>query len=118
MVYISIGAACNVTYQIGKHRHRGETLFFDWLITSMLSVIEILGCNNIDRILYSENIVRDANTPLHKGMSRTIIKSLDSCISIHDISSSFSDEDRQDFINKYKRRYYRIIQYIKSEKYI
>jgi hypothetical protein len=38
MKYIGIGKYCNVKYQINKHKHNGETLFFDWLMISMNSV--------------------------------------------------------------------------------
>ncbi len=47
MKYISIGDACCVKYNIDKYRGNSETLFFDWLMTSMDSVIEILNCNDI-----------------------------------------------------------------------
>ena len=54
MVFISIGTACNVKNQIDKHTGKKETLFFDWLMTDMNSVISILKCNNIDEIFKSE----------------------------------------------------------------
>ena len=118
MVYISIGSACNVKYQIDKHKHKLETLFFDWLMTSMNSVIEILSCNDIYSILYFDNIIRDINYPYHSNNSQIIIKSLNRCVSIHDISRNFTDKDIFEFIDKYKRRFDRIIQYIKSKEKI
>jgi hypothetical protein len=118
MVYISIGCACNVKYQIDKHKHKLETLFFDWLMTSMKSVIEILGCDDINNILYFDNIIRDQDNPFWDGHSRIIIRSLDYCVSIHDILCDFTDKDILDFIEKYKRRFNRIIEYIKSDEKI
>lgn len=119
MVYISIGESCAVKYQIDKHKHKIETLFFDRLITSMKSVIEILSCNDINKILYYDNIIRDANNPIHQcNMSRILIKSLDKCISIHDINPEYIDSDIFEFIDKYKRRFNRIIEYIMSEEHI
>ena len=50
-VFISIGYVCNVKYQIDKYRDKKETLFFDYLMTHMDSVISILSCKNIDDIL-------------------------------------------------------------------
>jgi hypothetical protein len=35
MKYISIGSNCCVKYNIDKYRSNNETLFFDWLMTSM-----------------------------------------------------------------------------------
>lgn len=118
MKYISIGNACSVKYNIDKYRGKSETLFFDWLMTSMDSVIEILNCNNINNILYPDNIVRDLNTPHHCDNSRIVIKSLNFCVSIHDLSKNYTDNDVLDFIDKYSRRFKRIIEYIKSNEQI
>lgn len=118
MKYISIGTACNVKYNIDKYRGKSETLFFDWLMTSMDSVIEILNCKNINNILYSDNIVRDLNNPYHNNNSRIVIDSLNYCVSIHDLSKNYTDNDVLDFIDKYSRRFKRIIEYIKSNEQI
>ena len=118
MKYISIGYKCSVKYNIDKYRGASETLFFDRLMTSMDSVIEILNCNNINNILYSDNIVRDLNNPYHYNNSRIVIKSLNWCVSIHDLSKNYTDNDVLDFIDKYSRRFKRIIEYIKSNEQI
>jgi len=114
MKYISIGNACSVKYNIDKYRGKSETLFFDWLMTEMNSVIEILECNNINNILYLENIIRDVNNPYILENSRIVIKSLNHCVSIHDLPRNYTDNDILDFIDKYSRRFNRIVQYIKS----
>ena len=119
MKYISIGNTCSVKYNINKYRGTSETLFFDWLMTSMDSVIEILNCNNINNILYSDNIVKDlTNQHLDITNSRIFIKSLNYCVSIHDLSPTYTDNDVLDFIDKYSRRFERIIEYIKSNEQI
>jgi hypothetical protein len=118
MVYISIGVACTVKHQIDKHKKKIETLFFDWLMTSMTSVIEVLRCEDISTILNFDNIVRDANTPYHRDMSRILIKSLNYCVSIHDFKKWYNDKHIHEFIDKYTRRFNRIIQYIKSDEKI
>lgn len=118
MKYISIGNACPVKYNIDKYRGKSETLFFDWLMTSMNSIIDILGCDNIDNILYFDNIIRDINNPYKDENSRIIIKSLDFCVSIHDLPINYTDNDILGFIYKYKRRFNRIIEYIKSNEKI
>ena len=87
-------------------------------MTSMDSVIEILNCNNINTILYSDNIVRDLNNPSNSNNSRIIIKSLNFCVSIHDLGKNYTDNDVLDFIDKYSRRFKRIIEYIKSNEQI
>ena len=118
MKYISIGSSCSVKYNIYKYRDKGETLFFDWLVTSMKSIIDILGCDDINNILYFDNIIRDINEPYSGENSKIIIKSLDLCFSIHDLPINYTDNDILDFIDKYKRRFNRIIEYIKSNKKI
>ncbi len=115
MVYISIGTACNVKYQIDRCKGKSETLFFDWLMTSMSSVIEILSCDDITKILYVDNCIRDPDEPFHSNNSRILVKSLDFCVSIHDLKREFNDNDLNEFIDKYKRRFNRILEFIKSE---
>lgn len=117
MKYISIGCACNVKYQIDKHKHKIKTLFFDWLMTSMNSVITILNCNNIDNLLYFDNIIED-NTRNCGNNSCVVIKSLDLCVSIHDLMRDYTKDDVLEFIGKYKRRFERVVKYIKSDEKI
>jgi hypothetical protein len=118
MKYISIGSACTVKYNIDKYKGNCETLFFDWLMTSMNSVIDILGSDNINNILYFDNIIRDINNQCGNTNSTIIIKSLNYCYSIHDLPISYTDNDILDFIDKYTRRFNRIIEYIKSNEKI
>ncbi len=117
--YISIGNACNVKYQIDKHRGKKETLFFDWLMTDMFSVISILNSyNNIDELLNFANIIKCPDNPTHGNYSRILIKSLPFCVSIHDIGIDVTEKDINKFIEKYKRRLNRIVNYIKSNEKI
>ena len=118
MKYISIGMCCNVKYQIDNHKHKDETLFFDWLMISMNSVVEILSTPDINNILYFDNITRDVNIPYHNKNSSIVIKSLDYCVSIHDLLRDYTDSDVFEYIDKYKRRYDRIMEYIKSDEKI
>jgi hypothetical protein len=118
MVYISIGNACNVKYQISKHKHQSQTLFFDRLMTTMSAVIDIFSCQDINHILFFDNIQRDIHNPFHLHNSRIIVKTLNYCISIHDIKREFTDTDVFEFIDKYKRRFNRMIQIIQSTEQI
>jgi hypothetical protein len=118
MKYISIGDTCAVKYNIEKYIGNSETLFFDRLITSMNSVIDILDCEDIKDIYYFENIIRDIKNP-YKGENSIInIKSLEKCCSIHDLAINYTDNDVINFIDKYTRRFNRIIEYIKSNEKI
>ena len=113
MKYISIGPACTTKYQIDEHKGKSETLFFDWLMTSMDSVIKIIDCKDINSILYADNIIRDPINPYHHNNSRIRINSLD-CVSIHDLGTEYTQDDVTEFIEKYKRRFYRILEIIQS----
>jgi hypothetical protein len=114
MRFISIGRACNVKHQIDKHIGKSETLFFDWLITDIASVIKLLRCTSIEDILNIDSIKVDPDRPIVDSNSRILITSLPKCISIHDIPVNSSEKDIIEFIDKYKRRYQRIIDIINS----
>lgn len=119
MKYISIGKSCCVKYQIDKIIQKSESLFFDNLMTSMNAVIDILNSPDINNILHFENIITDPiNNADPINNRRVSIKSLDYCISIHDIKKNFTSDDIFKFIEKYKRRFNRIIEYIKSNETI
>jgi hypothetical protein len=113
MKYISLGDACSVKYNLDKYKGGSETLFFDWLMTSINSVINILSCDNIKDILYFENIIKDI-TNSSSTHAKISIKSLDYFCSIHDVPTNHTDKDIFDFIDKYTRRFNRIIEYVKS----
>ena len=115
-MFISIGNACDVKYNIDKFTGSKETLFFDWLMTDMNSVNTILGIDKIDNILFFENIIRNKKNPTSHNNSRIIIKSLSYCESIHDVPILYNSSHINKFIGKYKRRYNRIIQIILKNK--
>ena len=114
MHVISIGSECNVKHQIDKHIGKSETLFFDWLMADIASVIKLLKCKSIDDILNINSVKVDQVTPIVESNSRILITSLPNCISIHDSPINPSEKDISDFIDKYKRRYQRIIDIINS----
>ena len=87
-------------------------------MSSMNTVTELLSCDDINKILYFDNIVRDINNPFHQTNSRIIIKSMDCFISIHDLPFDYTNNDILNFIDMCKRRYNRIIEYIKSDEKI
>jgi hypothetical protein len=112
MRYISIGSKCNVKSQIDRHVGKNETHLFDWLGTDMESVIQILQCDDINNIFNHDNVVNDVKVPNTRSNSRVIIKNLSYCVSIHDLRLHYKKKDVDDFIDKYKRRFERLIQLI------
>ena len=116
MLCLSVGKNCSVKYNIDKYIGTDYTYFFDWLITDMDSVNEIMGINNIEDILNIDNIIQDELKKIHNQNSQIMIKSLSKCISIHDIPIEYNLTDIEYFIDKYVRRYNRIIEHIKYNK--
>lgn len=82
----------------------------------MESVNKILGTNNICSILFFKNIIQNPKNPKHNFNSRINIKSLSFCESIHDIPLSYNSSHINNFIEKYKRRFNRIIKTILNNK--
>ena len=76
-MFISIGNACDVKYNIDKFTGSKETLFFDWLMTDMNSVNTILGIDKIDNILFFENIIQNQHNPTIHNNSIINIKIVD-----------------------------------------
>jgi ABC-type molybdate transport system substrate-binding protein len=114
--YISLGKACNVRHQIDLYIGKSETLFFDWLITDTNSVIEIFNSyKDIETILFFDNAIKNPNKIPLGVNSRILIKSLSYCESIHDLKIEYTDKDITEFLEKYKRRFARLIDYIKSD---
>ena len=106
--FISLGNNCSIKYNIDIHIGKKQTLFFDWLITDMKSVNELLSCSNIDNIININSIHRIGGNS-SKNLSKISIKTLSKCISIHDLPLKYSNNEANDFVNKYKQRYFRII---------
>ncbi len=119
MRYISIGRNCNVKFQINKHKPKQETHIFDWLGTDMDSVIQILQCKDIDEIFNHDNIVEDnKNNTDKRTRPRIILKNLPYCVSIHDLHVRYKKTDVDNFIDKYKRRFKRLIDLIQENEKI
>lgn len=115
-IFISIGETCTIKGNIDTYIGSKETLFFDWLISDMNGVNEILASDDINNILFYENIIQNPNNLQNDKYARIIIKSLSSCESIHDVPINFNSGTIYEYIKRYKRRYHRIINFIKNIK--
>ena len=127
MLYISLGPSCAVRYQIDQHRKRHSlptqaTQFFDWLITSNRAILTLLACVDISTLLRNspdciqksgEKTVSDA-----KKTSRLCMTKIDHIESIHDVSVKCSPEEMDAFVEKYIRRYHRLIHSIRESTHI
>ena len=105
------GNACAVHESITNYTSTSnKTLFFDWLVTSMKSVNQLL--ENTPIIFETESI-----RPNTLNTTSINFKNFDLLISHHDIHD-FNDNSISEITNKYIRRYERLINTIKEQKNI
>lgn len=114
-MFISIGTNCLIRIRLDIRYGKQETLFFDWLITDFESVIKIFKMyNKFDELFFPDSIVQcQIDKP-----NRYKISTLTQCVSIHDFKQIPTRADILDFIEKYRRRINRIIEFIKGDKKI
>ena len=117
MNLISLGGACVTKFQITNYKINNfidnkETNLFDWVISIFQNILDILSTDNINNIFNIDNII---HYELNGDQCRIGFKPLDYFLSIHDLSNSYTDSDLHEFIDKYKRRYERMINIIKND---
>ncbi len=109
------GPACAIATSIKKYFYNDskQTDMFDYLEISLLSIIQILSLNHdiiIDAISNNNTFVPNIN-----GCQTVTFNNFDKVISHHDLKENYNMEDYKEFIEKYKRRYYRLIECLKTE---
>ena len=103
--------ACAIKQSIINYTSiKDETQFFDWLVASMKSVNEVLEGYPI---LFENNYIY----PNALNTTSINFKNFDLLVSHHDIDK-FNDNSINEMIEKYTRRYKRLINKIKDEKII
>ena len=94
-----------------------ETQLFDWLLTDLNSIVMIFETNNIEELINMNNISIRSN---HVWLKGCYFKS------IHDIKKRHAFNTYQEYINnikinfidKYIRRYYRLINILSTTDYL
>lgn len=115
MHWISLGHSCMMTFYLRKFGlQRGETHFFDWIVTSQKTVNEVLETKDIRSAL--ENDI-EFDEELFEGHKAFICKRFDLLRCVHDLPH---DGDRPElfkkfFVDKYVRRYERLIELIRNQ---
>lgn len=112
------GPACAIATSIKKYFYNGskQTDMFDYLEISLLSIIQILllkdnSDNNIINTITNNNTF----SPNVNGCQTVTFNNFDRIISHHDLKEKYDKCDYIEFIDKYKRRYYRLIECLKTE---
>ena len=106
------GPACAVAVSIKKYYNNNyKTNFFDFLEVSLLSIIQVLQTEDIDNILRGNNKIILNND----DKNSVFFNNFDKMISHHDLLKIYTESDYNNLIDKYKRRYHRLINSIKEE---
>jgi len=109
------GPACAIATSIKKYFYNGskQTDMFDYLEISLLSIIQILSLNsdNISDDISNNNIFSPNINQCHT----VTFNNFDRIISHHDLKENYDKCDYNEFIEKYKRRYNRLIECLKTE---
>jgi len=119
-MYISLGSACNVKYQIDKHTNNSQpTHFFDWLMTSFETVNQLISATSIAPYLDPATFKVESRTSVTRPRriitrSTITLSALHSCVSIHDIVGNYDKAAIDAFVEKYTRRYVRLLEEIRS----
>lgn len=104
------GFACAVVTSIKKYYNNNyQTQMFDYLVCSLNTINNILKTTNVNNIINNLEI-----TPIN-DKSCVKFKNYDNLISYHDLLNPYNINDYNNFIEKYKRRYIRLLEIIKSE---
>ena len=116
-IFISIGRKCGVRYNIEKFIGKKETHFFDWLITDMKSVNTIFKTNDINNLINLSTIKKDEKNPygFTKNNYRYHFTSFSHCESLHDVPSKSGKRQEIALVQRYLRRYHRLIKLIKND---
>jgi hypothetical protein len=125
-VYISLGRRCDVAHNIKKFNLNNnkfkKTNFFDWLRCDFKCMLEILKLKQPNILLNKNNIVIDKELFRVDSNVSITFDNFDkqnlTCLSHHDINlHNFEINPKREltlFIKKYKRRFYRFLDLIKS----
>ena len=125
--FVSLGRNCCVAYNIKKYINNAyPTHFFDWLRTDFKCVLQILNSRTIDMMFNSKNYILDKNLFKKDGTVGITLKNFENnglcLLSHHDVFTSTdssdhddTDEQLQNFSDKYKRRYNRLINLIETQ---
>jgi hypothetical protein len=125
MKFISLGRHCDIAFNIKKYiESDAPTHFFDWSRTDFKCVLDILNIRCIDQILNIENIRIDKESFAYNNDICLTLKNIEkknlNLLFYRDIIlENYNDEEMNDklvqFIEKYKRRFNRLIELIESK---
>lgn len=108
--YEDAGYACSIGTSI-KKKYKQATNFFDFLVVDMKTINHILTLKDLN--LLTQNFKFEDQT---KKENKTLIwNHFSKMISYHDLKTNFNQDSLKEFINKYLRRYYRLMNDLYNE---
>ncbi len=113
-MFISIGSDCSTRHHIQTYNgvQSQQTLFFDWLLVDMESVIQLFThYADFDTYFSQQNFV---SRGLSKFNSHMVFTPVSRCEFLHDLRMNYTQIQFDEFIDKYRRRFARILDYIHS----
>lgn len=108
------GPACAIACSIKQYFYNNQyqTNMFDYLEISLRSIIQILILNLVDIEYLSENNKIYLN---HNDVNSVQFNNFDKIISHHDLKKDYDMNDYSNFIEKYKRRFHRLLNDINNQ---
>jgi hypothetical protein len=108
------GPACAIACAIKQYFYNNnyQTNMFDYLEISLLAIIQVLLLNPPDIEYLSDNNEISLNIDDNNSVK---FKNFDKIISHHDLKKDYNSIDYSNFIEKYKRRYHRLVNDIKNQ---
>jgi len=110
------GPACAIACSIKKHFYNNnyETNMFDFLEVSLESIIKVLSINN--KLNIEDYLTNNYDVIVNSdGNNSVFFNNFDKLISHHDLILNYNEDIFNIFIEKYKRRYNRLINHILNE---
>jgi hypothetical protein len=121
MEIVSLGNNCAIAYQLKRYNLRNNAYPFDWLKIKDFSDLNKILDNDFEEIFHKENFklknVSDKFPIENYKDDISYIYENNNIQFCHDFSSDF-EKSYQNFVDKYKRRVYRLYDLIHSDKEI
>ncbi len=122
--FISLGYTCTIAHNINLYLGKGKTNMFDWVRTDFDVILDILNVENIKDLFNVNNFELDKKLFAHDNNLTISLKNFNEkglCYLFHHeiLLSQFTYETEtqklNEFIDKYIRRYNRLIEMIKND---
>jgi hypothetical protein len=114
--FISLGEACDVKYQIlnkfKEFNNIKETYFFDWIISDFKTVLDVLNQTFLESFKKENLNIDNSNNKYQNAVVK--INNYSTFVSLHDVPKNYNNTHVDNFIDKYTRRYNRLIDLIKK----